>query len=406
MKGLRVSLIGILIFSLARCLVFGQLPDPREILTKSKATIQSLHSISYHAEYYVVGTLKYGDMDAILTPKHGDVTFVRISEDPFFGGKLSVQGPSALTKSSVVPKIYKVVYDGQRVASIGEKERTVFVNEPDQAGKYLLVKVSDLVPAELKEPDPFSNALKSGTIRYAGEAFVGGVACHIVQAGFSGDSSLKEYLWFLGAEDYLPRKIQRVGFGLPNQEINQVLTLTDVRIDPEVAANQFVVDAPEGYVVTKYQLPDHPNAPGLTVGSPAPAWILQDSGGKMHSLRDFRGKLVILDFWATWCGPCRQAMPTLQRLSERYGKKGVVIVGISTWESGDPVRFWKDNGYSYLLLLDGNEVAKGYQVSGIPTLYIVGPDGRILFGEVGYEGSAEQFYSKLEQVIILGLKKK
>jgi thiol-disulfide isomerase/thioredoxin len=408
MKFLRTSLMGALLFISARSLVFGQLPNPKEILTKSKAAIQNLHSISYHAEYYVIGTIKYGDMDAILTPKQGDVTFVRIPEDQFFGGKLCVQGPNPLAKSSGASAVYRIVYDGQKVVNLGEKEHTVFVNEPDQSGKYLLVSVFDLVAAELKEPSPFGDVLEAEKIRYSGEAFVGGVACHIVQVGFSGDSSIKECIWFIGADDYLPRKVQKVRFGLPNQEITQVLTLTDVKVNPEIDVTQFVVDAPEGFSVKKYQLPDHPNAPGLAVGSSAPGWTLRDASGKVYSLQGFKGKLVILDFWATWCGPCRQAMPALQKLNEKYGKKGVVIVGINTWESGDPARFMKDNGFSFLLLLDGNEVAKSYHVSGLPTLYIISADGKILFGEVGVgsEGSPEKYYLKLGQVIVSSLNKR
>ena len=402
----RVFLIGALFLLSARSIVQGQLPDPKEILTKSTAAIQNLKAISYRAEYYVIGTIKYGDMDAILTPNQADVTFVRQPEDRFFGGKLSVQSPKPLNKSPRASASYKVVYDGQKVMNIGEKEKTVFVNDPDQSGKYLLRNVFALIPAELREPSPFDEVLKAGKVRYSGEAIVGGVACHIIQIGYSGDSSLKERFWFLGADDYLPRKVQNVGFGLPNQEITQVLTLTGVDANPVIDRTQFVVDAPEGFSVKKYELPAHPNAPGLLVGSTAPGWTLQDASGKHYSLQDLKGQLVVLDFWATWCGPCRQEMPTLQKLHERYRKKGVVVAGINTWESADPVRFMKENGYSFLLLLDGNEVAKSYQVSGIPTLYIIGPDGRILFGEVGYLGPAEQFYSKLEQVIISNLNKK
>lgn len=347
-------------------------------------------------------------MDAILTPKQGDVTFVRIPEDQFFGGKLGVRGPKSLTKSSGASAMYNIVYDGQKVMNIGEKESTVFVNDPDQPGKYLLNYVFDLVATELRVPNPFGDALMEENIRYSGKAFVGGIDCHIVKVGYSKDSSLKECFWFLGADDYLPRKIQKVGFGLPNQEITRVLTLTGVKINPEMDGTQFVVDAPEGYSVKKYELPNQPKAPRLAVGSMAPGWTLRDPTGKTYSLQGLKGKLVILDFWATWCGPCRQAMPTLQKLHEKYDKKGVVIIGINTWESGDPARYMKDSGFSYLLLLDGNEVAKSYHVSGIPTLYIIGASGQVLFGEVGVgsEGSPEKYYSKLEQVILSGLNKK
>jgi thiol-disulfide isomerase/thioredoxin len=405
MKIWRISLYGALLIFGFGSIALGQLPDPKEILLKSKAAIQQIHAISYCAEYYIVGTLRYGEIDAILSPSQGDVMFVRVPEDKFFGGKLIFQDGKSLAESSGSRPFFKVVYDGQKVKKLSQKEKTVFVNDPDQAGKYLLHDIFNLVPNEFKEASPFDDLLKAEKIKYAGKAVVGGVSCHIIQMEFFGDSFPKECWWFLGTDDYIPRKIQRGGYGLPNQEIMQVLTLTNVKIDPAVDRSQFTVEAPEGFSVKKHELSGKP-VPTLEAGSMAPNWSLKDPKNKQYSLRDFQGKVIFLDFWATWCGPCRQVMPALQKLQEKYGKNEVIIAGINTWESGDPIKYMQENGYSYLLLLNGDEVAKIYRVSGIPTLYVIGPDGKILYGEVGFEGNTEQFYSKLEQIIVSNLKKK
>jgi len=405
MKIRRILLYGALLIFGFCFLALGQLPDPKEILLKSKAAIQKIHAITYRAEYYIVGTLKYGEIDAILSPSQGHVTFVRMPEDNFFGGKLIIQDEISLAESGGSSSFFKVVYDGRKVIKLNQKEKTVFVNDSDQAGKYLLHDIFDLVPKEFKEASPFDDLLKAEKIKYAGKAVVGGVSCHIIQIDFSGDSFPKECWWFLGTDDYMPRKVQKGGYGLPNQKIMQVLTLTNVKIDPEIDRTQFTVEAPEGFSVKKYELSGK-TMPALGAGSMAPNWSLKDPKNKQYSLRDFQGKIIVLDFWATWCGPCRQAMPVLQKLQEKYGKNEVIIAGINTWESGDPVKYMQENGYSYLLLLNGDEVAKIYQVSGIPTLYVIGPDGKILYGEVGFEDNTEQFYSKLEQVIVSNLKKK
>jgi peroxiredoxin len=89
-------------------------------------------------------------------------------------------------------------------------------------------------------------------------------------------------------------------------------------------------------------------------------------------------------------------MPGLQTLHERYKDQGVVIFGINCWESGDPEALMQREGYTYTLLLDGDPVAAQYMVSGIPTFYVISPDGRVAHHAVGFDPRMEQ---KLEEVI-------
>jgi peroxiredoxin len=79
-------------------------------------------------------------------------------------------------------------------------------------------------------------------------------------------------------------------------------------------------------------------------------------------------------------------MPNLQKLHEKYKDKGVVVLGLNCWESADPVAFMKENGYTYGLILKADEVAKAYGVSAIPTLVVVGPDGKIRHRALGTGG--------------------
>ncbi|MBC7834818.1 MAG: TlpA family protein disulfide reductase [Phycisphaerales bacterium] len=119
------------------------------------------------------------------------------------------------------------------------------------------------------------------------------------------------------------------------------------------------------------------------VGDTAPDWTLNDAEGSPHKLSDYKGKVVVLDFWATWCGPCVKAMPSVQRLHEKYKDKGVKVFGVNTWEKGDAPKFMKDKGFTYGLLMKGDDVAKAYGVNGIPTFYVIGHDGKVVFHEVG-----------------------
>ena len=79
-------------------------------------------------------------------------------------------------------------------------------------------------------------------------------------------------------------------------------------------------------------------------------------------------------------------MPGIQKIHEKYGGKGAVVFGINCWENADAAKFMKDEGYTYGLLLEGDEAASAYSVSGIPAIYVIGPDGKVIYGSVWFQG--------------------
>ena len=116
----------------------------------------------------------------------------------------------------------------------------------------------------------------------------------------------------------------------------------------------------------------------------APDFSATDLEGKKVSLSDFRGKVVLLDFWATWCPPCREEIPELQKIFDEYRDKGVVVIGASS-ESSEKVRQFKGKmTISYPLLKVATKVFSTYQVRGIPTTYIIDKKGYIQHREVGF----------------------
>ena len=121
----------------------------------------------------------------------------------------------------------------------------------------------------------------------------------------------------------------------------------------------------------------------LAAGDPAPEWKLADPAGKTHALADYRGRVVVLDFWATWCGPCAKVMPRLEKLQKKYGGRGLVVFGVNSFETGDPVALMKKKNLTYTLLLKGEELSESYRVASLPVVYVIGADGRVLYSHAG-----------------------
>lgn len=124
--------------------------------------------------------------------------------------------------------------------------------------------------------------------------------------------------------------------------------------------------------------------PGEFAGA-APAFTLTNLDGKSVSLSDFRGKVVVLDFWATWCPPCKREIPDFIDLQKEYGSQGVQIVGIALDEPEKVQAFARQNGMNYPILLGSDEISLRYGgISGIPTTFIIDKSGKIVNRFVGF----------------------
>jgi len=116
------------------------------------------------------------------------------------------------------------------------------------------------------------------------------------------------------------------------------------------------------------------------------AFTLPDISGKQARLQDFRGSVVLLNFFATWCGPCREEMPSLEQLYQAYAGKGLVVVGISSDVQGQDVvePFVKKYALSFPVLLDPEStLSKPYRIRGLPTVYLLDKHGRVAGMHVG-----------------------
>lgn len=122
--------------------------------------------------------------------------------------------------------------------------------------------------------------------------------------------------------------------------------------------------------------------------------------GKVVSLADYKGKVVLVDFWATWCDPCKAEIPELIKTQNALGPKGFVVLGVSMDEEvAEVAPFVKKTGINYPMIINGGERApKGWVVPGLPTAYLIGRDGKIIrriFGSKSIEKLAVEVEAAL-----------
>jgi peroxiredoxin len=120
-------------------------------------------------------------------------------------------------------------------------------------------------------------------------------------------------------------------------------------------------------------LPDRP---------PAPDFTFADTQGRHHSLSGYRGQIVVINFWATWCSPCRREMPSLQRLWEQLRERGGMMLAVNDWDDSpeDITQFFKTMAVDFPILLGRKEeLMERWPIRGLPTTYIVDPEGRVAY---------------------------
>jgi peroxiredoxin len=139
------------------------------------------------------------------------------------------------------------------------------------------------------------------------------------------------------------------------------------------------------------------------VGAPAPEFHLPDLTGAQVASSSFQGKVVILDFWATWCPPCREEIPHLVNLQAKYRDQGLAIVGLSLDAGGarDVKPFAEEHDVNYTMLIANEEVAKAYgNITSIPTTFVIDRDGKIVRRFIGYT-APEVFEQAIQPLLAL-----
>jgi thiol-disulfide isomerase/thioredoxin len=132
-----------------------------------------------------------------------------------------------------------------------------------------------------------------------------------------------------------------------------------------------------------------------TLSGPAPGFTLQSNGGQQVSLASLKGKVVMVNFWATWCVPCRQEMPHLEALYKRYNSLGFELLAVNVEKNeAEGIRKWlAETPVSFPVLLDPeNQVTKLYKVQTMPSTVMIARDGTMRFIHHGYKPGYENEY--------------
>lgn len=130
------------------------------------------------------------------------------------------------------------------------------------------------------------------------------------------------------------------------------------------------------------------------VGKPAPDFTLRSSSGKNLKLGEYRGQVVMLNFWATWCGPCRQELPLLNRLHEQYRRAGFTLLGVNVDDSPKAAEAMaRQLGVGFPVLFDTEKrVSERYDVDSMPATLLIDRDGKLRYVHRGYRAGYEKQY--------------
>lgn len=291
----------------------------------------------------------------------------------------------------------RFVADSRELVVYMPEFRQYMVNEaPDSVSE--IIETSSYGPfalvmglvAEFVRQEPLNLVLDSlVSASYVGREEVDGTECdHVQIAGSAGSWDL----WVeTGAQPVVRRIVpdaSSIESELKTGGINDPLLSVDAGLGSwivdEIPDSELTFEAAEGLLKVAQFQPPSPHMQLL--GKPAPPFSLEFLDGGTFDLAETKGKeIVILDFWATWCGPCRQVMPVIEKVAEQFREKGVRLYAVNLQEDGKSVRrFLESQELDLTVLLDKQgSVATQYKADAIPQTVIIGRDGTVQVVHVG-----------------------
>ena len=221
------------------------------------------------------------------------------------------------------------------------------------------------------------SGLGGDTVALEGQKEIASKLCNVIEITNS-DSNFISYRYYFGVDDGL---LYREEVETNNDDGKQVIytEVASMTINRPLAADQFDIEVPDHFAVERYVAPG--DRESMSAGVAAPDWTLPGADGKEHSLSDYRGQLVLLDFWATWCGPCKAKMPHIQEIHQEFKGKGLKVVSVLSSDEGheeEALEYIQDKGYTFDLVYGNEKLSKEYMIRYLPTVLLVDAEGTVI----------------------------
>ena len=197
----------------------------------------------------------------------------------------------------------------------------------------------------------------------------------------TSQGSVRRTFWIDQAGGIVMREVSIASMVPPNVgkrvEVTQTISFQRLIVNGPAPSGTFDFTPPKGAEMVEEFGPTQA-AVSRMVGKPAKDFTRNDLSGERFRLEDLRGKVVMLNFWATWCTPCRIDLPHIEAMHREFSEKGLVVLGVNSESGALAARFFAEHGYSFPSLVDVEDgIARSFSVTSLPTTIVIGRDGNI-----------------------------
>ncbi|WP_298753960.1 TlpA disulfide reductase family protein [uncultured Psychroserpens sp.] len=352
-----------------------------DILNKSREALSSIESIKYQIIQQKTLKERYGQpyIDAIFTCQKDSTV-----KDVGFGkAKLKAQGTIELNGKK---EDFSFSYDGNTFKYSRGTIKNKVIKSPTRkiVMGYLQQHLFMLQAFPYTDEVPYM-PLGFG-YKYEGIEMYNGEKCFKVKTTSAVINTEGEIvkgkrikIWYISTDSFLP-----IGFSdekFYKQEISiKNINKSDKKPFKSKSANENTMSVSQARM-------ELAGEKLLKLMTNSPKWIAKDQDGKIWNSVDLKGKVVFIDFWGSWCAPCKKAMPQIEKLYKHYRtNKEVIILGISAAEknSNASTKYFNDKKYSYTHIPNGDDIAKTFKVEYYPTVYILNKEGKISYYETDF----------------------